>query len=88
MTDSKDFLYPRGRYHGQFKPEHLAFNANLQEFAQRVSYICALQSNGKLSPEEAYRQIKTLWKQLKTSKKELGIGKPSQLNQEENADPP
>jgi len=74
MTNSKDFLYPRSRYHGQFTPENLAFDANLQEFAQRISYICALQSNGKLSPEEAYQQIKNLWKQLKTSKKQLGIG--------------
>lgn len=74
MTDSKDFLYPRGRYHGHFTPENLAFDANLQEFAQRISYICALQSNGKLSPEEAYQQIKNLWKQLKISKKQLGIG--------------
>lgn len=75
MTDSKDFLYPRSRYHGQFTPENLAFDANLQEFAQRISYICALQSNGKLSPEEAYQQIKNLWRQLKISKKQLRIGK-------------
>lgn len=75
MTDSKDFLYPRGRYHGKFTPENLAFDANLQEFAQRISYICALQTNGKLSPEEAYQQIKNLWKQLKISKEQLGIGK-------------
>jgi hypothetical protein len=75
MTDSKDFLYPRGDYHGQFTPEYLAFDANLQEFAQRISYISALQTNGKLSPEEAYQQIKNLWKQLKTSKKQLRIDK-------------
>jgi len=82
MADPKDFLYPRGRYHGHFKPENLAFDANLQEFAQRISYICALQTNGKLSPEEAYRQIKALWKQLKTSKKQLGIGNPPDLGEE------
>jgi hypothetical protein len=50
------------------------FNANLQEFAQRVSLISGLQTNGKLSPEESYQQIHRLWKQLKRSKKELGIG--------------
>ena len=77
MTDRDEFLYPRSRYYGEFKPEHLIFNANLQEFAQRVSVICNLQSNGKLTPEEAYAQIKTLWKQLKGSKKQLGIGKES-----------
>ncbi|HEY9799951.1 MAG TPA: hypothetical protein V6D25_06285 [Leptolyngbyaceae cyanobacterium] len=72
---SKDnFLYPRGRYYGQVKPENLVFNANLQEFAQRISYICNLETNGKLSPEDAYDQIKALWKQLKRTKKQLQIG--------------
>jgi hypothetical protein len=70
-----DFLYPRSRYRGQVKPENLVFNANLQEFSQRITYICGLETNGKLSPEESYRQIKALWKQLKQSKKQLGIGK-------------
>ena len=69
MTDPKEFLYPRGRYYSEFKPEYLVFDANLQEFAQRISYICALQTNGKLFAEEAYQQIKNLWKQLKSSKK-------------------
>jgi isopropylmalate/homocitrate/citramalate synthase len=72
--DKDDFLYPRGRYYGQVKPENLVFNANLQEFAQRISYICNLETNGKLSPDEAYDQIKALWKQLKRAKKQLGIG--------------
>lgn len=74
MTDKDDYLYPRSRYHGQVKPENLVFNANLQEFAQKISYICGLETSGKLLPEEAYNQIKALWKQLKHSKKELGIG--------------
>lgn len=33
------FLYQRRRYYGQIRSEALAFNTNLQEFAQRVSYI-------------------------------------------------
>ena len=74
MVDQSDFLYPRSRYYGQVKPENLVFNANLQEFAQRVSYICNLETAGKISPEESYKQIKVLWKQLKRSKKQLGIG--------------
>ncbi|NES94745.1 MAG: hypothetical protein F6K32_05850 [Desertifilum sp. SIO1I2] len=69
-----DFLCPRSRYRGQVKPENLAFNANLQEFAQRVSYISNLETNGKLTPEAAYVQVKALWKQLKRSKKMLGVG--------------
>lgn len=74
MVDQSDFLYPRSRYYGQVKPENLVFNANLQEFAQRVNYICNLETAGKLTPEESYDQIKHLWKQLKLAKKQLGIG--------------
>ncbi|BDA71743.1 hypothetical protein CAL7716_059090 [Calothrix sp. PCC 7716] len=71
----KKFLYPRSRYYGEFDPKNLIFNANLQEFAQKVGYITALETSGKLSSIEAYQRIKALWKQLKNSKKELGIGK-------------
>ena len=70
--NSKDnFLYPLGKYYGQFSPNHLAFNANIQEFAQKVSYICGLENNGKMSSEEAYNRIRKLWHQLKRSKREL-----------------
>lgn len=65
------FLYPHSQYRGHFSPEELVFDANLQEFAQRVSYICGLESNGKLSPKTAYEEIRTLVHQLKQSKKEL-----------------
>ena len=44
------------------------------EFAQRVNYLCSLETGGKISPEAAYQEIKDLWKQLKRSKKQLGIG--------------
>jgi hypothetical protein len=73
-VNRKNFLYPRSSYRGDFTPEFLVFNANLQEFSQRVGYISALQTSGKLAPEEAYTQIKMLWKQLKRTKKELDIG--------------
>ncbi len=75
MTDLNHFVTPYGRYRGEVKPENLVFNANLQEFSQRVSLICGLETNGKLSPEESYEQIRSLWSQLKRSKKELGIGR-------------
>lgn len=84
MPEHDDFLYPRSRYHGQFTPENLVFNSNLQEFAQRVNYICGLETNGKVSPEEAYQQIKQLWKNLRSSKKSLGIGKSSEENKGES----
>ncbi|MEA5578042.1 hypothetical protein [Anabaena sp. UHCC 0451] len=74
MVSKDDFLYPRGRYYGHVQPENLVFNANLQEFAQKVSYICNLETGGKLPPDEAYEQIKMLWKQLKRSRKQLRIG--------------
>ena len=73
--DKYNFLHPHHPYRGEVKPENLVFNANLQEFAQKVSYICNLETGGKIYPENAYKQIKTLWKELKRSKKELGIGK-------------
>ncbi|MBN3949544.1 MAG: hypothetical protein HWQ38_25015 [Nostoc sp. NMS7] len=71
--DKNNFIYPRSRYYGKFQPENLVFNANLQEFAQKISYITCLETGGKLSSEEAYQQIRVLWKQLKHSKKELAI---------------
>lgn len=74
VNPADDFLYPRSRYRGEFTPENLVFDANLQEFAQKVNFICNLETNGKLPPEEAYKQIKALWKQLKSSKKQLGVG--------------
>ena len=66
-----EFLYPIGSYRGEFSPENLAFNANLQQFAQQVSYLCGLEANGKMSPEDTYDEIKQFWQQLKRSKKEL-----------------
>ena len=71
----RDFLHPRHSYHGQIKPENLVFNSNLQEFAHKISYICNLETAGKIPPEDAYTKIKSLWKELKRSKKELGIGR-------------
>jgi hypothetical protein len=74
--ESDSFLYPSSRYNGKVKPENLVFNSNLQEFAQKISYICSLETAGKVSPEESYQQIKSLWKDLKRTKKQLGIGDP------------
>lgn len=74
MSGTSDFLYPRHSYRGKFQPQNLVFNANLQEFAQRVTYISNLETNGKLTPEQSYKEIKGLWKQLKKSKKALEIG--------------
>lgn len=74
MVDKNEFLYPHNRYHGEFTPEYLAFNANLQEFAQEIGYLVSLQTNGKISTEEACRQIKAIWQELELSREQLGIG--------------
>lgn len=84
QADKDSFLYPKSPYYGEVKPQNIVFNANLQEFAQRVSTICNLETGGKISPEESYQQIKALWKQLKRSKKQLGIGKDQFENSESN----
>lgn len=70
-NSKREFLYPRSKYRGEFTPENLTFNDNLQEFAQQISLICGLESGGKIPPQEAYSKIKSLWKQLKVSKQEL-----------------
>jgi hypothetical protein len=75
MVSKDDFLYPRSRYYGEVKPKNLLFNANLQEFSQQISYICNLETGGKIPPDQAYKQIKALWKELKRTKKSLRIGK-------------
>lgn len=54
--------------------EEIMFDANLQEFAQRVGIIVGLEAGEKISPDEAYQRIKGLWKQLKQSKRNLRIG--------------
>ena len=66
--DKYNFLYPYNSYRGQVKPENLVFNSNLQEFAHKVSYICNLQTGGKIPSKRAYKQIERLWKELKQSR--------------------
>ena len=66
-----EFLNPKSKYYGEFSPQNLVFNANLQEFANKVGYITALETSGKISTLEAYKQVKKLWKELKKSRKEL-----------------
>jgi hypothetical protein len=44
------------------------FHQNLESFADRVGLIVGLQSNGKMSQEEAYTEIRKVWKDLKDSK--------------------
>jgi hypothetical protein len=73
---NNEFLAPRSRYYGRFTPENLAFNANLQEFALRVNTLCGLETGGKISPLEAYLEIRQLWQRLEETYSSLGIGDP------------
>lgn len=59
-------------YRGEdWTPQRLAFHQNLETFAERIGLIVALQSNGKLSQDEAYAEIRRTWHQLKDSKSTL-----------------
>jgi hypothetical protein len=69
-----EFLTPRARYQGEFTPANLAFDSNLQEFAQRVAYICGLETAGKIKPDEAHAQIRDLYEELTATHRGLGIG--------------
>ncbi|MBW4467378.1 MAG: hypothetical protein KME07_18285 [Pegethrix bostrychoides GSE-TBD4-15B] len=71
--NTSNFLFPRSRYHGDLRPQTLLFNANLQEFSQRVSVISGLQTNGKLSAAESFERIQTLWQQLEQSHDDLAV---------------
>ena len=55
-------------------PEEIVFQANLQEFANSIGFICGLETGGRISQAEAYERIRGLWKQLKRSRKNLHIG--------------
>ena len=76
--EKDEFLYAKRSYRGEFTPENLLIDANLQEFAQKISYICNLENNGKITTQEAYLRVKSLWKELKKSAKQLGIDPPKQ----------
>ncbi|MGQ9866778.1 MAG: DUF7219 family protein [Pseudanabaenaceae cyanobacterium] len=67
----EDFFYPKARYSGEFTPANLVFDANLQEFAGRVAIVCALENGGKITPLEAYQEIRRLWEALDISRHQL-----------------
>lgn len=69
--DNDNFLYQRYRYLGKYTPESFLFNANLQEFSQRVCYLSNLETLGKISSQECYEEIELLWQQLTQSFKAL-----------------
>ena len=65
-------MEPRSAYHGSdWTPQRLMFHQNLESFAERVGLVVGLQSNGKVSQEQAYTEIRRIWKELKDSKSNL-----------------
>ena len=73
QIDKNNFFYQRYRYLGKYTPQNFLFNANLQEFSERVGYLCNLQTLGKISSQECYEEIELLWQQLTESFKTLII---------------
>lgn len=72
MAGIRSPMEAHGGYRGEgWTPQRLMFHQNLETFAERVGLIVGLQGNGKISQEEAYAQIKRIWKALKQSKDEL-----------------
>jgi transcriptional regulator with AAA-type ATPase domain len=78
MNIEDEFLNPLALYQGEPSLAQYMFNANLQEFANKVDLLCALQTGNKISAEDAYAEIRKLWKELKLSKKNL-FGEPTEL---------
>ena len=46
------------------------FERTLARLGDKVSLIAGLELSGKLSPEDAYQQIKTLYKDLKDQRRQ------------------
>lgn len=62
-------LEGHSNYRGDdWSPQRLMFHQNLESFADRVGLIVGLQSNGKITQEQAYTEIRKIWKELKSSK--------------------
>ena len=59
-------------YRGQnWSPERLLLHQNLETFAERVGLIVAMQGSGKISQDQAFSAIKTLWRDLKNSRQSI-----------------
>ena len=62
-------MEPHSTYRGSdWTPQRLMFHQNLESFAERVGLVVGLQSNGKVTQEQAYAEIRRIWKELKDSK--------------------
>lgn len=64
-----EFLYPHHAHQGDTAAQALA--EKLETFAHQVSYTCNLEIGGKLSPEDTFERLGTLWHQLQQDKDAL-----------------
>ncbi|MFN9646271.1 MAG: hypothetical protein ACK6BG_14390 [Cyanobacteriota bacterium] len=72
LADIRSPMEGHAGYRGaDWSPQRLLFHQNLETFAERVGLIVGLQGNGKISQEQAYDEIKRIWKSLKQSKDTL-----------------
>ena len=75
MPDPPDLRVPMEAHSsyraGDWTHKRLMFHQNLESFAERVGLLVGLQSNGKVSQEQAYAEIRRMWKELKDSKSNL-----------------
>ncbi|MCS6815623.1 MAG: hypothetical protein NZ772_18880 [Cyanobacteria bacterium] len=58
------FACPIARYRGIKDPLSQEFNSHLQVFAHRLSLLVGLHTGGKLSNQQIYPQLLTLWDEL------------------------
>ena len=63
-SSKENFLCPIVPYRGTLSNDKVIFNTKLQKFAHRVGFIANLQISDKISPQEAYLQIESLWNDL------------------------
>jgi hypothetical protein len=47
------------------------FQSAMASFSHEISIVAALEVSGKVSEEEAYKRIRSLYKKLKRNRKEL-----------------
>lgn len=74
----EQFLNPLAPYRGELRPQTLIFNANLQEFAQKVGFISGLHTAGKITSADAQQRLSQLWSHLEASGVEMLRTKPQQ----------
>ena len=60
----QQFVCPIARYRGKEDAASQEFNVQFQNFAHRVSILCALHTGGKIPTSETYQQFLTLWEQM------------------------